>query len=275
MTYRFGSYNLHTHSYYCGHGVGEPIDYVREARKNGISLLGFSEHCPVKENRWASSRMAFGSLPDYLQDIKAAQQVEDIKVLAGFECDFYPAYRSYFQELKEQTDFLLFGVHYLDTPQQADFPIHCLPIGKKELAIYGQQYVRALESGLFAFGAHPDLFGIQYPRWDAEAIAVSKEILSCAASYDIPLEVNANGLLKEKVLDSKGFRYPYPLDPFWNLAKEQFPKVKIICNGDLHDPLNFSSFLENGRQWSKRMGIAFGSVIWDEKTKKLSVVPSA
>lgn len=41
-------YNLHTHNYLCGHADGTVEDYVREAVKNGVKILGISDHIDTR-----------------------------------------------------------------------------------------------------------------------------------------------------------------------------------------------------------------------------------
>ena len=38
--------NYHTHTYLCQHADGLPEEYVQTAIKNGLEILGFSDHAP-------------------------------------------------------------------------------------------------------------------------------------------------------------------------------------------------------------------------------------
>jgi len=264
VKYEYGLYNLHTHSYYCGHGVGEIGEYGEEATKNGLKLLGFTEHCPVPENRWSSSRMNYATLPAYVRDVEQEKKRKGLQVLSGFECDYYPEYKNYYTDLKEKVDYLIFGVHFLTTPEQRDVSVHNVPMGKKELHIYAKQYIAAIESGLFCFGAHPDVFAFKYLDWDEEALSVSRDIIACALAYDLPLEVNANGLMRGKIETPSGQRDPYPLSSFWHLVRDEYPQLKVITNGDCHDPLNFGKFLTISKKWGEQEHIHFASAVVEE-----------
>ncbi|MDQ9826290.1 PHP domain-containing protein, partial [Acinetobacter sp. 163] len=78
--------NYHSHTKRCGHAVGEDEDYVREAIKAGLEVLGFSDHaaypipCP-------SERMNLDQVEDYMQSITALKEkyADDIKILLGME----------------------------------------------------------------------------------------------------------------------------------------------------------------------------------------------
>ena len=65
--------NLHTHSRYCGHGAGELSEYVDAAKRVGLTALGFSEHCPVPDNRWGASRMKYHQQNSYMHDCREQQ----------------------------------------------------------------------------------------------------------------------------------------------------------------------------------------------------------
>ena len=64
MIYTPDKVNLHTHSFYCKHGSGTIADYVEQARKDGLKLLGFSEHCPLPDREYQKgNRMDYEDLP--------------------------------------------------------------------------------------------------------------------------------------------------------------------------------------------------------------------
>lgn len=267
MKFEFGKYCLHTHSFYCGHAVGQLSEYCDSAIDSGIEILGFSEHCPVKENRWQNSRMNYDMMDIYLDDVERQRDnYKDLTILSGFECDYFKEYKNYLTELKERVDYLITGVHYLQTSREKDFPLHHYAMGKKELFIYSKQYIDSLESGLFSFAAHPDLFAIQYHHFDAEAAAVSKDIIECAIEYDIPLEVNGNGLLKDKVFADGVLRAPYPITGFWNIA-QNYDSLKVIGSPDAHDPKNIKDFASDCNKFLSPFDIKFRSLETSENGK--------
>jgi histidinol-phosphatase (PHP family) len=302
MDYKFGKYNLHTHSFYCGHGSGQLKDYVREVKAHNFELLGFSEHCPVKEDRWNKSRMDYKVLDSYLDDINSLKRIEEdlldsnkvdndrveidnlfslkqeeqkpLKILSGFECDYFKEYHNYYQELLEKCDYLIFGVHYLNLPTFKDFPLHNYPLDKKALSIYADQYIKSIESNLFSIAAHPDLFFIQYFKWDEQAKAISKEIIEAALYYDVALEVNGNGITKGKIKGFNGeMRNQYPVKEFWDLAKS-YDNLKIIANADAHSPYNIEKPLIECKKFADDLSFEYYSANIDtlEKTHKIEFI---
>ena len=47
MYYNNVKTNFHTHTIYCGHATGLPIDYLQVIKDMGFTTLGFSEHSYV------------------------------------------------------------------------------------------------------------------------------------------------------------------------------------------------------------------------------------
>ena len=230
--------NLHTHSHYCGHGAGELFEFADSAERVGLTALGFSEHCPVPDNRWGASRMRYKQQDSYMHDCRTVQaQRDDLSILCGFECDHDARYLTYYREQlldSGYADYLIFGLHYLDEPDHGDTYIEHLPPTATWLHSYTDRYIDGLCSGLYLFGVHPDLFGMFYTRWDAEAISCSRSILACAESERIPLEINGYGFRKPLMHCDEGMRIPYPLYQFWDLAAAY--DIRVIVNSDTHYP---------------------------------------
>lgn len=259
QTYTQEVVNLHTHSYYCGHGFGEVAEYAQQGLQQGLSLLGMSEHCPVPDNRWGTSRMPFSMLKSYKQDCLDAKEAFSgtLEILRGFECDYLPEYRTYFEELKGECDYLFFGVHDLSLDSDVEYSMFWNALTKEDLFSYTDLYLDAMQSGLFLFGAHPDVFCHSYKAWDAETIACSKAIIECAVANDVALEINGNGTRKNLVQTPEGKRYAYPHHEFWKLAA-QYP-VKVICNSDAHKPADVNDVMGACLAFAKQCGITYAS----------------
>ena len=78
--------NYHTHTYRCNHAHGEDREYIENAIKGNMKILGFSDHCPwIYTNGYVSStRMLPSQLDDYftsLESLKKEYQ-KDIKNLS-------------------------------------------------------------------------------------------------------------------------------------------------------------------------------------------------
>jgi histidinol-phosphatase (PHP family) len=229
--------NYHTHTYRCYHAKGDVIDYVREAVKQDVGILGMSDHTPLPDQRWKRVRMRLSELAGYCRAIEKARiEFPSIKILSGLECDFSDDYRAFFDEEllgNFGLQYLISGTHWfpcngswLDVGDELESVSH--------LAAYARHLVRAMESGLFAFIAHPDMFARSYRAWDENAIAASREIVMASVHSGIPLEINCYGFRKKEIKTADGSRAPYPLEKFWELAA-QYP-LSVVVNSDAHKP---------------------------------------
>lgn len=251
--------NLHTHSVYCGHGSGAIEEYERAAQEGGLSLLGFSEHCPFPDERYHRTRMAFRDRPSYERDVQAVQKSSSLAILLGYECDYHSHYHDYLAEVGENADYLIGGVHYLNTYAQEDEPLYQMgQVGRKELVRYADRYCRMLQSGLFLFGVHPDLFVIGYHRWDEHATAVSRAIIECAIDAAMPLEINGYGLQKLVIEEGEKRRHAYPSPSFWALAAE-YPGLKVVTSSDAHKPADVTYGREETARIAQEAGLTLAS----------------
>lgn len=246
--------NLHTHSHYCGHGSGEIAEYVEAAREAGLTLLGFSEHCPLADDRYRSTRMAYADQGRYEADVRAQGGDDDITVLLGYECDYDPVYHSYLTEVATRTDYLLGAVHFLNTASEADDSLFYRRLSKRDLGRYADRYCEMLQSGLFLYGVHPDVFTFNYHLWDSEATAISRTIIECALDAGIGLEINGYGLQKLVVPAADGPTHSYPHARFWALAGE-YPGLKVVSSSDAHIPGDVAYGIEQTGALARANGI--------------------
>ncbi len=257
-------FNLHTHSFYCKHGNGTIADYVAQAKREGLKVLGFSEHCPLPDREYQKgNRMDFEDLPFYEADVREAKKDRDIEIFLGAECDWLEDEFSFYKDelLGERGyDYLCCSVHHMFDPGSGrerflgfftDLPV-------SDVTKYVKWYTEALSSGIFLFGCHPDLFLAGYRRWDKVSQAASKDIIQCAKACNIPLEVNDNGLRKKPIQAQEGIRQPYPVREFWELAKDE--GVTIITNSDAHRPIDVAAHLRNSFSFAKEVGITFADL---------------
>ncbi len=224
--------NLHTHSFYCGHGHGTPLEYVQKATSMGLKLLGISEHLPFSNHFLSRSRMDNSMMPTYEADVRALKENADIDVLLGYEADYYKKYKGWIEDVHARVDYLTFGVHFVRNKEGDLITPFSNELTVDDLVRYGKQFQDAVETDLFTFAAHPDLFYSGRPIWDENAISLSKDLISIAIEHNLPLEINANGLIKTQ----KMHRPNYPYNEFWHLADAM--GATIIVGFDSHEVEN-------------------------------------
>ena len=224
--------NFHIHVYRCGHATGNVKDYVREAVENGSEAIGISDHSPLPD--YLFDRMGHSEVEEYLNDINEAisEFGDKIKIYKALELEYFPEFDEYYKDLEEKFDYLVLGHHYYDG-RKSSWHVETVD----NLETYANELIRAMESGHFAFAAHPDLFASAYPIWDENCIAASYKICKKALELDMPLEINANGVRKGLHPKPEGMRYGYPREEFWKIASEC--GVKVLVNSDCHHPHEF------------------------------------
>lgn len=248
--------NYHTHTYRCNHAKGDVADYSRAAVKKGLTVLGITDHTPLPDDRWLYMRMGISALPAYLRAIDEAQkEYTDLTILKGMECEWAPEYHSFFQEVllgECELDYLILGCHFF--PFQGSWlSSHGDIVDAKRLRAYTEFLAKSMRSGLFAFVAHPDLFGLSYLEWDENTKAASRDILATAQELALPLEINGYGLMKRKMRTPQGERSAYPWRPFWELATDF--DVKFVVNSDAHYPDHVDQGIQKGHQLAHSLGL--------------------
>ena len=229
--------NFHTHTFLCHHAEGTVDDYCRDAVAAGISVLGFTDHCPYPDNRWPSVRMALSDINHYLNAIQQAKiDYPQLTILAGLECEFVPELVDFQRDFflgELSLDYLLGGAHsywYEDEFKE----IYGEMLNAEQLQAYADYLINTMNSCLYSALAHPDLFAMAIWKWDGAAEVCARAILKHAATCRMPLEINAYGLRKPQKEYAEGKRRMYPMLEFWRLAAEY--DIEVLLGSDAHRP---------------------------------------
>ncbi len=224
--------NYHTHTWRCMHASGTEKEYVERAIKNGLKILGFSDHTPYPfpEGYSSGMRMRVDQLEDYANTVLSLKEKyqKDIEIHLGLEVEYYPAYFEKLQRLAAT-----YSVEYFLLAQ------HCMgnEIGEvwsgaetkdpQVLKRYCDQTGEAMESGYFTYFAHPDLirFTGDMNVYEAEMRKLCQRAKAC----NMPLEINFLGLYEGR---------HYPNERFWKIAGEE--GCQVIFGIDAHEPDAFS-----------------------------------
>lgn len=250
--------NFHTHTYLCKHATGTPQDYFNEAlNSNEISALGFSDHCPYDENFfdiWPHIRMDTDSVKNYISDINNLKQTSPFPIYLSFECEWEKEFSSWYKDklIEEyKTDYLVLGSHWVTDNCSH---IYALDIDNtKLLSKYIDQTIDGMNSKLFSFLAHPDLFMATYRKWDDLSKSYLKAILDAAIDLNMPLEINGLGLKRPQIQTNIGIRYQYPFMEFWEMVADS--KVKVICNSDAHSPKDILENIKLAQKFAEELNL--------------------
>ena len=246
-------YNYHTHMKYCNHAVGEVSDYIEEAIKLGYKELGMSDHAPIPLNSmsdidwkrlYCEENMSLNTFNIYLNDIENCQnKYKNIKIYKGLESEYLLGFDDHYKSLKKRLDYMILGIHFYNYEDKIiDTYAEC---NYDNVLGYLDTAIKGMESGLFNYLAHPELFFFEYKdkngnhTFDDRCEYVTRRIIECAIKNNIYIEMNANGLKFTKNIDDI-YEWKYPSIYFWSIAKE-YKDLKVIIGVDAHNPVLLGS----------------------------------
>lgn len=253
--------NWHTHNFRCRHARGDFADYARAAINAGVTVLGVSDHCPMPDDRDIGVRMYHSDLKGYIEGFHASRDVvPGVEMHLGVELEHYrdilPAYA---EELRSMgVEYIAGATHFFMTAkgEQISAWFKVPAEDQPRLALeYGDFVAEMIESGLYAFIAHPDLIGCFCDRWLPECEQATRKIAATARDCGIPLEINTSGYNKPLKEDTGTgeLRAQYPWEPFWKTVAEEGATVMI--NSDAHLPESIVQRLDDALTLCDRCGI--------------------
>lgn len=220
--------NYHTHTPRCRHAQGAETEYVRNALERGLKIFGFSDHTPqfFPGDYYSFMRMFPEELQGYCDTIRKLQKeyAGQLQIPLGLESEYYPAcWQELLPRLQDMgIEYLILGQHWLDNEENAP------PSGKPTedeslLRQYVRQVTEGLETGVFSYLAHPDIF--RFVGDNAVYRRHFRDLCRVAKDTDTPLEINLLGLFYNK---------DYPNPRFWEIAAEE--GCKAVLGMDAHAP---------------------------------------
>lgn len=248
-------YNYHTHTSRCFHAKGTDEDYVLAAIEAGFDEIGFADHTAWEfDSDFVSNmRMPESQLKDYCDSIKSLREKykDKISIKLGLECEYFPKYIPWLRDaIKEHgIDYVILGHHFATDEQGGAY--NGFIDTPEDIYRYRDDVVEAMETGLFSYVAHPDLFMRGYNGFDEHCKKVSQDIINTAVKTGTPLEYNLLGL-KHGIADGKP---GYPDPDFWAIASELKPKT--IVGIDAHDPSHYleAEHIRRGYETLEKLGL--------------------
>lgn len=224
--------NYHTHTFRCHHAKGEDKQFVEEAIKSGLKILGFSDHCPwiFDDNFVSATRMLPSDLDDYFSSLETLKKEykKDISIYIGFESEYIPELMEKQNKLLKDypVDYMILGEHFTSRePFSAytGFPVD----DESELKKYIDLIIEGMETGKYAYVAHPDLFN--FTGSDDVYEKHFSKLCQYLKDKNIPVEINMLGMT--------GNRH-YPSEKFFKIAQKIGNTAIIGC--DAHFPEQLS-----------------------------------
>lgn len=202
-------------------------EYVENAIRGGLKILGFSDHTPYPFcNGYISpSKMLPSQLEDYVDTVLSLRQEYrgEIEIHLGLETEYYPALWEDFLRMLEPypIEYMIMGQHFNLNEYEGlvynGYPSH----GEEDLVQYCSQCMEGLETGKFLYLAHPDLL-----YYEGEASVYEQEMTALCRfcrEHGIPLELNLLGVRDHR---------HYPNEAFWRIASREGNTV--IYGSDAH-----------------------------------------
>lgn len=226
------NFNIHSHTIRCHHAVGTDEEYVQAAIKCGLHFLGFSDHVPFRNRIPDHDRMTYDEMNEYLDSIASLKEKykNQITILSGFECEYFPEFDDYYKELLAKVDYLILGQHY---PSQCgtDF---CESATDDELVTYSDLVCQGIKSGYFSYVAHPSYFMLARDSWSPACTMAIERICKTAKEHNMPIEINLKGISygKHNFIDGTSFFYPNKN----SLAIVEKYNNTCVYGLDCHDP---------------------------------------
>lgn len=250
--------NYHSHTARCGHAWGTDDEFVTAAIAAGFTTLGISEHSPWPfidgyQEIDARQRITVEQLDSYLADMRALKEKyrDKIEIQIGLECEYFPRYFDWLKSVKPKLDYLLLGVHCGEHDEHLTH-YYARSTKEEQVTEYTRCTLAGMESGLFAYLAHPELCLADYPVYDDVCKDAVHSICRKAKALDMPLEYNLYGVDKQLRGRQKGLGYPCKL--FWEEAAKY--GCRAIIGVDAHRPEHFNRqrFLD-AREYLTSLGL--------------------
>ncbi|MFQ6052690.1 MAG: histidinol-phosphatase [Candidatus Bathyarchaeia archaeon] len=237
---RWVAVDLHVHESHSSDAPGATVaKYCRVAEERGIDEVGFATHLiisgPDIDHGIAPER-----IPEYLEEIEAAQRTTGVRLRVGLEVDYFPGEERRLGRLLDEhpLDFVLGSLHYIRGYDIGSRRGSTAFFGGRRideaLEVYYDGWREAVESGLFDIMAHPDYFRKYLPLTRPSPPAFEEygtavlEAIDSLRSYGVGVEVNSSGF-------RHGLGDCYPTPGFLRAIREAGVET-VTVGSDSHSP---------------------------------------
>lgn len=202
--------DLHTHTMASIHAYSTLTENAREAKKNGLEILGVSDH---------GYGMPHTTLPEYWMNLTVIPPyLEGVRILRGIEMNLCDMQGHLFEEdLLGTTDYVIASLHG-----------NIFDFGEKRSTDFTPVYLEALKR-------YPQINIIGHPDDDRYPIDYEALVKACK-THHVAMEVNCSSL------DENSFRKNAEKNQRRYLALCKEYEVPIIVNSDAHMSTSVGQF---------------------------------
>ncbi|MBR4236083.1 MAG: histidinol-phosphatase [Clostridia bacterium] len=243
--------SMHTHTYRCNHADGTEVEYIENAVRAGMQVLGFSDHAPYvfEGDYYSGFRMKREQVQDYFDTLGALRDeyAGRIDIHIGFEAEYYPKHFGEFEKLIRPypAEYLIMGQHFIKNEYDGA-PSTRETQDEDTLKLFVDQCSEGLATGLFACVAHPDV--IHFTGNPDAYRREMRRLCENAKKQGVPLEINLLGIRTHRF---------YPNEEFWRIAGETGNDVVVGCDAhaaaDVCDDTSYAIALELADRYALRL----------------------
>ncbi len=230
-------FNYHTHTRRCGHADNNMSDedFVQKFIKKGFTKIAFTDHCPQKEkiDYREDMRMEYSQKNEYLESIKSLKEKykNTINIETGFEVEYLPEQEENLLELKNETDKIVLGQHFVFDENNSLKMFRWHEFTDEDILKYAEYIKIAIEKNIPDIIAHPDLYMLSREGFGETEKKAAHIICATAEKYGVPIEINLsdpNLYIRKKIN-----KITYPCKEFWKIAS-QYRNLKVLYGIDAH-----------------------------------------
>lgn len=249
ITFPMQKGNLHTHTFFSDGAYGPEV-YITQALKNGLDIIGFSDHAPIPGDpvSWA---MPLERLLEYTETLRRLQNQYSgrIRIGIGLEVDYIPG-RIHPQHPSLRSmgfDYIIGAVHFLapfpgggpcpiDSATEFRAGLHQIYRNDVRAAVY--DYYDRIREMVSTYPpdiiAHFDRIKMHNPdqilwsedeSWYRELVM---DTLAAIKKQGVHLEINSKGMYQNRHLE------PYP--SYWIIREAAEMHIPMHLASDAHHP---------------------------------------
>lgn len=273
--------NLHTHTRFSD-GSGFPEEYIKEAERQGFSVIGFSDHSPIPfPNTFAIPEGGLKGYVEAIQMLKGSNsttplnplpneggEISDFEILLGLEYDYIPGLTVSIKDLRQAYpfDYIIGSVHlvrndhpglvwFIDGPKVSSYDNGLRDVFGGDIRKAVTAYWRQLQEMISC--EKPDIIGHldkikmhnhdryfrQDEPWYVSLVDGTLELIRQQSSV---VEVNTRGIYKQR----SDTLFPGPEI----LKKILVMKIPVTLTSDAHKPNELSLYFPEATEILKEIG---------------------
>ena len=238
------NFNYHSHTYRCIHDDLDYTDeeYILDYIKMGFKKVAITDHCPEKNeiDKRQHMRMKYSQKEEYLSSIKQLKEkyAKQIEIESGYEVEYLPGEEENIRELKEETDKIVLGQHFIYDDNKQLKIFGKIDFTDQELIRFAEYLDKAMELGIPDIIAHPDIYMLKRKEFGEIENKIAHMICKSAEKYNIPLEINLNNIFANTYYENRTLNnepiekqrpklvnVSYPCRGFWEIVSQYNIKV--------------------------------------------------